>query len=66
MNSDFKADLRDAQFVLWEQLCVAEQVLGGPGFESFDWAGMTELLLRARDFAVQELAPLNARCDEQC
>jgi acyl-CoA dehydrogenase len=65
MKNAFKADLRDAHFVLWEQLRVAEQVLGAPGFESFDQAGMTELLLRARDFACQELAPLNQRGDEE-
>jgi acyl-CoA dehydrogenase len=65
MRSAFKADLRDANFVLWEQLRVAEQVLGRPGFESFDQAGMTELLMRARDFAVQDLAPLNKSGDEE-
>jgi acyl-CoA dehydrogenase len=65
MKNAFKADLRDANFVLWEQLRVAEQVLGRPGFESFDQAGMTELLMRARDFACQELAPLNQSGDEE-
>lgn len=65
MKNAFKADLRDANFVLWEQLRVAEQVLGAPGFEPFDQAGMTELLMRARDFAAQELAPLNPSGDEE-
>ena len=65
MKNAFKADLRDANFVLWEQLRVAEQVLGASGFESFDQAGMTELLMRARDFAAQELAPLNPSGDEE-
>ena len=65
MNNAFKSDLRDANFVLWEQLRVHEQVLGAPGFEPFDKAGMTELLMRARDFACQELAPLNPVGDEE-
>lgn len=65
MKNAFKADLRDANFVLWEQLRVDEQVLGAPGFESFDKAGLTELLMRARDFACQELGPLYQRGDEE-
>ena len=41
MKNAFKADLRNANFVLWEQLHVAEEVFGAPEFKSFDKAGST-------------------------
>jgi len=55
MKNVYRADLRDMQFVLWEQLRMEQQVLTSPVFDEFDRPMIDEILRNARDFAYAEL-----------
>jgi alkylation response protein AidB-like acyl-CoA dehydrogenase len=55
MRNVFRADLRDMQFVLWEQLLTEQRILCSQVFQDFDRPVIDDILGRARGFACKEL-----------
>ncbi|MBT3217560.1 MAG: acyl-CoA dehydrogenase [Proteobacteria bacterium] len=60
--ADFKVDLRDIKFVLYEQLEV-QKMLGRAPYEEFDKETMDMMIEAAEEFTSSILAPINGPAD---
>lgn len=64
-TNTYRVDLREMNFLLWEQFRIDKTVLQSPMINDYDKDFVTDLLFRARDFAYNEIGPTYQASDRE-
>ncbi|MFE8073084.1 acyl-CoA dehydrogenase [Marinobacteraceae bacterium S3BR75-40.1] len=65
IRNSYRVDLRELEFILWEQFRVHETLLDHPMHQGMDQETVRNLLFQARDFAYREMGTLYQSTDRE-